>query len=221
MIPLDPAALEAAAKVLAFRDLAADPDWHGVYEEEWAAQPEEYREAWRESVREVLDPYLAAAVPAPTTENREDSFLTAGGCRVSADDCDRAGLSAAAHTLRLAAAVRRALQKLHDTGLLDVGTATGVALAAAQHATGENPYAGKAGALAVAWGEGFAAGRAAATPDPPEGCRAPHCWSEYGTPCGTCPVLAASADKGWSPGIDDPEPRALGDIDTGEGWYQT
>jgi hypothetical protein len=57
--------------------------------------------------------------------------------------------------------------------------------------------------------------------DRPEGCRAPHCWSEYGTPCGTCPVLAASADKGWSPGIDDPEPPALGDIDTGEGWYQT
>ena len=57
--------------------------------------------------------------------------------------------------------------------------------------------------------------------DGPEGCRAPHCWSEYGTPCGTCPVLAASADKGWSPGIDDPEPPALGDIDTGEGWYQT
>lgn len=24
--------------------------------------------------------------------------------------------------------------------------------------------------------------------DRPEGCRAPHCWSEYGTPCGTCPV---------------------------------
>ena len=32
-----------------------------------------------------------------------------------------------------------------------------------------------------------AAARAAATPDPPEGCRAPHCWSEYGTPCGDCP----------------------------------
>ena len=28
-------------------------------------------------------------------------------------------------------------------------------------------------------------------------------------------------DEGWSPGIDDPEPPALGDIDTGEGWYQT
>lgn len=61
----------------------------------------------------------------------------------------------------------------------------------------------------------------AATPDPRNGCRAPHCFSEYGTPCGTCPALAASADKGWSPGIDDPEPPALGDIDTGEGWYQT
>ena len=23
-----------------------------------------------------------------------------------------------------------------------------------------------------------------------EGCRAPHCWSEYGTPCGTCPAGA-------------------------------
>ena len=43
---------------------------------------------------------------------------------------------------------------------------------------------------------GLTAGRAAATPDPPD-------------------------DEGWSPGVDDPEPPALGDIDTGEGWYQT
>ncbi len=31
----------------------------------------------------------------------------------------------------------------------------------------------------------------------------------------------APDEEGWSPGIDDPEPRALGDIETGEGWYQT
>ena len=33
-----------------------------------------------------------------------------------------------------------------------------------------------------------------------EHCRAPHCWSEYGTPCGTCPVdsspvIGLSADE--------------------------
>ena len=38
------------------------------------------------------------------------------------------------------------------------------------------------------WDEGFAAGRAAATPELRNGCRAPHCFSEYGTPCGTCPA---------------------------------
>ena len=93
----------------------------------------------------------------------------------------------------------------------------------------DNPYPNASDTmhyeLHTAWdegyAEGFAAGRAAATPELRNGCRAPHCFSEYGTPCGTCPALAASADKGWSPGIDDPEPPALGDIDTGEGWYQT
>ena len=35
---------------------------------------------------------------------------------------------------------------------------------------------------------GFVAGRAAATPELRNGCRAPHCFSEYGTPCGTCPA---------------------------------
>jgi hypothetical protein len=29
---------------------------------------------------------------------------------------------------------------------------------------------------------------AAADREKPEGCRAPHCFSEYGTPCGTCPA---------------------------------
>lgn len=86
---LDSVGLEAAAKVLAFRDLAADPDWHGVYEEEWAAQPEEYREAWRESVREVLAPYLAAVVPVtcpecgtevPPRYSPEASGWYCGGC---------------------------------------------------------------------------------------------------------------------------------------------
>ena len=54
----------------------------------------------------------------------------------------------------------------------------------------------RADRLARCWDEGFAAGRAAATPTP-------------------------SDEEGWSPGIDDPKPPALGDIDTGEGWYQT
>ena len=31
----------------------------------------------------------------------------------------------------------------------------------------------------------------------------------------------APDEEGWSPGIDDPQPPALGDLDTGEGWYQT
>lgn len=64
---------------------------------------------------------------------------------------------------------------------------------------------------------------AAADREKPEACRAPHCFSEYGTPCGTCPAATPDPpdDEGWSPGIDDPEPLALGDIDTGEGWYQT
>ena len=38
------------------------------------------------------------------------------------------------------------------------------------------------------YARGFAAGRAAATPELRNGCRAPHCFSEYGTPCGTCPA---------------------------------
>ncbi len=60
----------------------------------------------------------------------------------------------------------------------------------------DNPYPNASDTmhyeLHTAWdegyAEGFAAGRAAATPDPRNGCRAPHCFSEYGTPCGSCPV---------------------------------
>lgn len=55
--------------------------------------------------------------------------------------------------------------------------------------TTENPYRGRAHRVnRRAWDEGFAAGRAAATPELRNGCRAPHCFSEYGTPCGTCPA---------------------------------
>ena len=47
---------------------------------------------------------------------------------------------------------------------------------------------------------------AAVPPVPPsgaeagEGCRAPHCWSEYGTPCGTCPVVSG-AEAGGDAGV--------------------
>ncbi|HMS60646.1 MAG TPA: hypothetical protein PKD63_00080 [Solirubrobacteraceae bacterium] len=82
--------------------------------------PIDYAEPdYRECVEVAVRAYLAAAVP-PTAENSAERDH-----------------------------IRRALQKLHDTGLLDVGTATGVALAAAQHAA-------------------VAAARAAATPDPPD-----------------------------------------------------
>ena len=96
--------------------------------------------------------------------------------------------------------------------------------------------------LHTAWdegyAEGFAAGRAAATPDPTQ-VSGPKVESAAANPTSLDPAAAtpdpltfdslaraallpaASADKGWSPGIDDPEPPALGDIDTGEGWYQT
>ena len=40
--------------------------------------------------------------------------------------------------------------------------------------------------------------------DRPEGCRAPHCWSEYGTPCGTCPV-----EKSETPFFTEQQERAL------------
>ena len=67
--------------------------------------PTDYAEPdYRECVEVAVRAYLAAAVP-PTAENSAERDH-----------------------------IRRALQKLHDTGLLDVGTATGVALAAAQHA---------------------------------------------------------------------------------------
>ena len=83
----------------------------------------------------------------------------------------------------------------------------------------DNPYPNASDTmhyeLHTAWdegyAEGFAAGRAAATPDP----------LTFDSLARAALLPAASADKGWSPGIDDPEPPALGDIDTGEGWYQT
>ena len=36
---------------------------------------------------------------------------------------------------------------------------------------------------------------AAADREAPDGCRAPHCWSEYGTPCGTCPAVPPVSDE--------------------------
>ena len=50
---------------------------------------------------------------------------------------------------------------------------------------GQDTFAAQAAGI---WDEGFAAGRAAATPGLRNGWRAPHCFSEYGTPCGTCPA---------------------------------
>lgn len=51
--------------------------------------------------------------------------------------------------------------------------------------------------------------------DPDEsafGCRAPHCWSEYGTPCGSCPD-AFDETRHWPPfggdGQDVPDPPAF------------
>lgn len=52
---------------------------------------------------------------------------------------------------------------------------------------GNGPGARARAALASARGETDES--SAATPE----CRAPHCWHEYGTPCGTCP--AASPDR--------------------------
>jgi hypothetical protein len=45
---------------------------------------------------------------------------------------------------------------------------------------------------------------AAADREKPEGCRAPHCFSEYGTPCGTCPV-----EKSETPFFTEQQERAL------------
>lgn len=80
------------------------------------------------------------------------------------------------------------------------------------HACGPDDWAaGHALDALAAAGFSVVAGRAAATPDP----------LTFDSLARAALLPAASADKGWSPGIDDPEPPALGDIDTGEGWYQT
>ena len=40
---------------------------------------------------------------------------------------------------------------------------------------------------------------AAADREAPDECRAPHCWYEYGTPCGTCPVAPPVSDEQEKP----------------------
>lgn len=44
----------------------------------------------------------------------------------------------------------------------------------------------------------------AADREKPDRCRAPHCWSEYGTPCGTCPV-----EKSETPFFTEQQERNL------------
>jgi hypothetical protein len=47
----------------------------------------------------------------------------------------------------------------------------------------------------------------------PDGCRAPHCWSEYGTPCGDCPPLSAARKDTDSASVVAPPPNPYRDAE--------
>ena len=295
---LDPAGLEAAAKAIAER-VADDQEY------------ERLEQTFQRDADAAVRAYLAAAVPAPTTENPPgeaigeiarqaavagyDAGFAAGRSALSplVKDYSDALTDADDHVSVLLSHAAAALERA-DVGDAEEATAIlravvnldGSPVAAGRAAATPDPPEGETLALHLrvhpdTWcvlrrDESVPVGRlrvdvspsAAATPDPPEPNAAiralmaayndsqSHAFraamvtaagvigQHYGDEnpnadefdgAGCCPeedgFLRAKAraaatptpsdEEGWSPGIDDPEPPALGDIDTGEGWYQT
>ena len=160
VMPLDPAGLEAAAKALG--------EVYGGRMAEDAPAAEAAVSAYLAAVVPVTCPECGTEVPPRYSP--EASGWYCGGC---ARPVARDPVPVTPTTENPTA--RQVLAEAFD-GVI-------------HHACGPDDWAaGHALDALAAAGFSVVAGRAAATPDPRNGCRAPHCFSEYGTPCGSCPV---------------------------------